>query len=122
MKRLFGLCGVGALSLLMAAPLAAEATKITGEVIDVQCYTKDKTSRGADHEDCALSCAKKGGKMGVLTEDGTVYVLTGTYAAENNKKLLPYVAKTVTVNGDVTETDGQKTIAATKIETAAATK
>src|SRR5512138_2409807 len=107
MKRLSVIGAVAALACLMAAPLAAETKTVKGEVIDVKCYTKDNTQKGADHADCALSCAKKGGPMGVLAEDGTVYVITGNYAAENNKKLLPYVAKNVAVTGEVGEADGQ---------------
>ena len=118
MKRLSVLGGVAALACLMAAPVAAQPQTVKGEVIDVTCYTKDKTSKGADHADCALSCAKKGGKMGVLADDGTVYVITGEYTADKNKKLLPYVAKSVAATGNVAEADGQKTIAATKIEAA----
>jgi uncharacterized protein YjhX (UPF0386 family) len=118
MKRLSVVGGAVVLACLMGAPLAAETKTISGEVIDVTCYTKDKTSKGADHADCAMSCAKKGGKMGVLADDGTVYVITGDYAADKNKKLLPYVAKNVTATGEVAEADGQKTIAPTKIENA----
>ncbi len=118
MKRVSVLGAVAALACLMAVPLVADTKTVKGEVIDVKCYTKDNTSKGADHADCALSCAKKGSPMGVLAEDGTVYVITGDYAAEKNKKLLPYIAKNVTVTGEIGEADGQKTIAATKIENA----
>src|SRR5512142_2488600 len=118
MKRVSALGGIVALACLMAVPVAAETKTVKGEVIDVKCYTKDNTQKGADHADCALSCAKKGGPVGVLTEDGTVYVITGNYTADNNKKILPFVAKNVSVTGNVGEADGQKTIAATKIENA----
>ena len=94
----------------------AEPATITGEVIDVQCQAKKAENVGADHEGCAMSCAKRGAKMGILTTSG-IYVLSGDYTAENNKKLLPFVAKQVKVTGEVAEQDGQKTITATNIET-----
>jgi hypothetical protein len=93
----------------MAAPLVADSKTIKGEVVDVQCQAKKAENHGADHEGCAKKCAEKGAKMGILTDDG-VYTITGDYAADNNKKLLEFVAKTVEATGEVTEKDGQKTI------------
>lgn len=115
MRGFLAVVGAAAVAAVMSAPLFADATTVKGEVVDVQCHGKKAENTGAGHENCALSCAKRGAKMGVLTENG-VYVLTGDYTADNNKKLLPYVAKVVTVTGEVTEQDGQKTIQATKIE------
>lgn len=116
MRRVLTVISGAAFVAALATPLFAESKTIKGEVIDVQCHAKKAENTGADHENCALSCAKRGAKMGVMTSDG-IYILAGDYTAENNKKLLPYVAKQVTVTGDVTEQDGQKTITATKIET-----
>lgn len=115
MRRLFAVLGVLALA-AVAVPLMAEEKTITGEVVDVQCQMKKAENKGADHENCAMSCAKRGAKMGIMTSDG-VYVIAGDYTAENNKKLLPYVAKTVTATGDVMDHDGEKMITVTKIET-----
>ena len=115
MRRVFAAISGAVFMAVLATPLFAETKTVTGEVIDVQCHAKKAENTGADHADCALSCAKRGAKMGVLTQDG-VYVIAGDYTAVKNKKLLPYLAKTMTVTGDVTEQDGQKTITATKIE------
>jgi hypothetical protein len=115
MRRVIAILGTAAFVAAVSTSIFAESTTVKGEVIDVQCHAKKAENVGADHENCAMSCAKRGGKMGVLTENG-VYVLSGDYTAENNKKLLPYVAKQVTVTGEVTESEGQKTINATKIE------
>jgi hypothetical protein len=116
MRRVFAIVGTAAFVAAISTAVFADVTTVKGEVIDVQCQAKKAENVGADHEGCAMSCAKRGAKMGVLTENG-VYVLTGDYTAENNKKLLPYVAKVVTVTGEVTEQDGQKTINAATIET-----
>ncbi|HEX2340489.1 MAG TPA: hypothetical protein VHI98_08410 [Vicinamibacterales bacterium] len=93
----------------MVAPLVADVKTVTGEVVDVQCQAKKAENHGADHEGCAKKCAEKGAKMGILTDDG-VYTITGDYAADNNKKLIEFVAKKVEATGEVTEKDGQKTI------------
>jgi flagellar hook assembly protein FlgD len=93
----------------MVAPLVADVKTVKGEIVDVQCQAKKAENTGADHEGCAKKCAEKGAKMGILAADG-VYTITGDYAADNNKKLLEFVAKKVEATGDVTEKDGQKTI------------
>jgi hypothetical protein len=100
----FGVLVVGALPLV-----AAEAT-IKGEVVDQQCFLKDK-SRGADHKDCAMGCAKKGKALAIVTDAGDVYTITGSYTDNKNAKLVDFVAKTVEAKGDVTESGGQKSIA-----------
>lgn len=119
MRRIIGTIGVTAAVLALAASVSAGSAKtISGEVIDVQCQAKKAENKGADHEDCALSCAKRGAKMGILTADG-IYVISGDYTAEKNKKLLPFVAKQVTATGEVMDHDGEKMINVTKIEAGA---
>ena len=94
---------------LMAIPLGAAPTTLRGEVVDVQCNLKDAKNKGADHADCALSCARRGATMGLLTAEG-VYTITGDYTKENNRKLIEFVATQVEGTGEVTEKDGKKLI------------
>ena len=117
MRRVFAVLSVLALAAAVAVPAMAEEKTITGEVVDVQCQMKKPENKGAAHENCAMSCAKKGAKMGILASDG-VYVITGDYTAESNKKLLPFVSKTVTATGEVVEQDGQKVITVSTMENA----
>ena len=70
-----------AASVLTTIPLGAAATTLKGEVVDVQCNLKDAKNKGADHADCALSCARRGSTLGILTADG-VYTITGDYTLE----------------------------------------
>ena len=70
---------------------------------------KKEAGKGAAHASCAMVCAKKGQPVGILTADA-IYTVTGDYAANNNAKLLDFVAKNVIVTGEVTEKDGQKMI------------
>ena len=101
-----------------ATPQGGGGTKgITGEVIDQPCYTNGG-KKGEAHKACALSCAKRGNQMAILTADGTVYSITGDYAANKNEKLIPYVAETVVVEGTVTEKDGKKSVEITSIKKA----
>jgi hypothetical protein len=93
----------------LSVSLTAAATTVKGEVVDVMCHMKDSTNKGAGHSDCAMSCAKKGGAMGIATADG-VYTITGDYTTDKNAKLLEFVSKNVEASGEVSEMDGKKTI------------
>lgn len=97
--------------------VSAEVQTIKGEVVDQQCFLKDK-SRGADHKDCASGCAKKGKALAIVTDAGDVYTITGSYAENKNAKLIDFVAKTVEAKGEVSEKDGQKTIAVASLTAA----
>ena len=100
------------------------AVPVTGEIVDVSCYNMDKANNaGKDHKmpkgdtaDCATGCAKAGRPMAILTDDGKVYELTGGLAAEKNAKIVPHVAHTVEVTGDVSEKDGKMMIAADSLK------
>lgn len=96
-------------------PIAAAPVTVTGELVDVQCQLKDAKNVGPDHADCALSCAKRGATLGILARDG-LYVVTGDFTRENNRRLIEFVAKTVEATGTVTEKDGKKLLAITDIE------
>ena len=71
-----------------AAPAAFGAgdkdKTITGEVLDHACYIMHG-AKGKGHADCAKACAKGGQPMGLLADDGKVYLLV---AAHDNMK--PY--------------------------------
>jgi hypothetical protein len=106
---LYVVTGAALVSTLFVPVFAADMT-VKGEVVDVACATsKKEAGHGAGHAGCALSCAKGGQPVGIMTADA-VYTVTGDYAANKNAKLLDFVAKRVIVTGEVTEKDGQKLI------------
>ncbi len=70
------------LSTLALPALAAEGERVqvTGEVIDTWCYFSGvmggpEAVTGSAHHTCALWCAAGGIPVGVLAEDGTVYMV-----------------------------------------------
>jgi type 1 fimbria pilin len=98
---------------------AQNSVTITGELVDTACaLKKGEGGKGDAHAACAMACAKRGQAQGIMTSDAIYTVGTGDYTANNNAKLLDFVAKKVTVTGDVTEKDGQKTIAINSIKLA----
>jgi hypothetical protein len=111
-KLILGLGGVF-LAVAMAYPVyASDPVKVTGELIDVMCGTKKSPGHNAA---CAESCAKRGEPVAVFAKDG-MYVITGKLTAEKNAKLIEFMAKNVTVTGEVTkDKDGKLSIAADSI-------
>jgi len=108
-----GLCAAG------SVPARAAAETITGKVIDLYCYTLNKSDTGMDHQAgraCALACAKyEGQPVGILTSSGKVYQLAGGLLANHNAKIVPHLTHTVTVTGEVTKVDGLMVITANDV-------
>ena len=111
MKRI----SIMAAALVLMLSASAFAAEVTGVLVDLACYTKDKANTTNAHkgmgETCAQACAKKGGTVALVTEKGDVYeVMTmGGLAGENNAKLVPHMSHTVTLTGDVMDAKDKKT-------------
>src|SRR5712671_1233404 len=74
-----------------------ETVTVKGEVIDVWCHLEGG-DKGADHKKCAVTCAKAGNPIGLLTEKGDVYVLVGIKDHDPDKDaLIKKMAETVSV-------------------------
>jgi hypothetical protein len=117
MRKMLAVLAGAAFTVAMLTPMFAQTT-VKGEVVDVACAVKKAPGgKGADHAGCAMACAKKGLPAGIMTADA-IYTIVGDYAANNNAKLLDFVAKNVEVTGTVAEKDGQKTINVTSIKLA----
>ncbi|MEL6808961.1 MAG: hypothetical protein AAFO97_14390 [Pseudomonadota bacterium] len=110
---------LGAALLLLATPMgahAAEGTRIqvTGEIIDTWCYYSGVMGSpdavvGSAHHTCALWCSAGGIPVGLLAEDGTVYMVlkVGDDAeAAGGDTLLNLAAHTVEADGMLYERDG----------------
>ena len=97
---------------LPASAAAPERVKITGEMIDSWCYiTEIMFAEGTTHHQCALWCAVGGIPVGVLGDDGEVYMVlkNGDDTANvANPAILEIQTHRVSVEGDVFERDGIK--------------
>ena len=89
--------------LVMSSHLSAQKeskiTTLKGEVLDMACYMAEG-AHGPDHKSCAAGCIKRGSPMGLLTEDGKVYLLV-----ENHDKPDAY-AESKKFAGDMVEITG----------------
>ncbi len=110
------------ISAAMAAPATAataERVKLTGEVIDSWCYiTEIMYAEGSAHHQCALWCAAGGVPVGILGDDGQVYMVLKLGSDDTsvaNPAILRIQSHRVTVDGSVYERDGIKYIVVNKV-------
>ena len=128
MKRYFSILAV--LSLLaFAAPviahegmkMAASAAKpatIKGELVDMGCYL-GHAAHGEKHISCATKCISNGMPMGLLTSDGTVYLLTLNHDnADPYNSLKRMAGITGGVTGEVMSRGGVKSIDVSAVQLA----
>src|SRR5438876_1833108 len=78
---------------------------VTGEVLDMTCYIANNLS-GPEHAKCARVCIRNGLPVGIKSEDGKVYLLTGKPGHSVNAELADYAAKIVTIKGKKSIRDG----------------
>jgi hypothetical protein len=58
-----------------------EEIAVEGEIVDLACYLS-KGSRGPSHRVCAQKCAERGIPIGVLTDDGKLFLLLEDHSDE----------------------------------------
>ncbi len=104
--------------LICAAPaaFAAEGTRVQvkGEIIDTWCYYSGVMGGpdavvGSAHHTCALWCSAGGIPVGLLAEDGTVYMVLKVGeddASAGGDTALKLAAHTVEADGMLYERDG----------------
>ena len=78
---------------------------VKGEVLDMTCYIAYNLS-GPEHAKCARICIRNGLPVGIKSEDGKVYLLTGKPGHSVNAELADYAAKIVTIKGKKSIRDG----------------
>jgi len=75
---------------------------IVGEVVDSWCYSSQVMGpgRGERHKACGLACAHGGVTIGIVDDEGTLYICAKHKAYTGCKELLtPFMAKRVKVLG-----------------------
>lgn len=117
---------IAALAVILApTALAAEGERITvkGEFIDTWCYFSGVMGGpdavvGSAHHTCALWCSAGGVPVGLLAEDGQVYMvlkIEGSDASNGGDTLLSLASDTVTADRMVYRQDGLNYIVVEKV-------
>ena len=124
MRRWFG--GVAALALaalLSSAAAAQQKVSVTGEMLDTWCYLSGvmggpEATVGSAHHTCAMWCAAAGIPVGLLTDDGTLYMvlkLEGAGTAGGGENILRIQSKRITADGIHYKRDGQNYLIIDKV-------
>ena len=93
---------------------AGERVEVTGEIIDTWCYFSGVMGGpdavvGTAHHTCALWCSAGGIPVGLLAEDGTVYMvlkIEGDAGSAGGDTQLRLASHVVTADGMLYERDG----------------
>ena len=122
---MFRMLASAAMALGLASnALAAEGERIqvTGEVIDTWCYFSGvmgspESVTGSAHHTCALWCAAGGIPVGLLAEDGTVYMVLKWEGNADvaGDTLLSVQSHEITADGILHERDGVNYIIVEKV-------
>lgn len=90
-------------------PMGKEVTLTQVQVIDLHCFTAGGM-KGDMHKECAIACSKAGVPLGLLSQDGKIYIPVShspmTSQKTFNDKLQPHAEQLVTVKGTVFERNG----------------
>ena len=93
-----------------AADEAATAERtMTGEIVDLHCYTS-RAKHGEEHAGCANACISRDVPAGFLADDGTLYLLLNEKSTSVKEKIAGKAGKKVTVRGKVVEKSGLKAL------------
>ena len=130
MKNLVSLTLLAALAVFTASQVAmaddshkaaGEKTvskAVTGEVVDMGCYL-GHGAHGEKHISCATKCLSQGMPMGVLTSNGTLYLVTLDHDnADPYNSMKDMAGKQVTITGAMLTRNGMKAIEASNVQLA----
>lgn len=125
MKYISFLSAVLTAGFLSSGALAAEGGRIqiTGEIIDTWCYFSGVMGGpdavvGSAHHTCALWCSAGGIPVGLLAEDGTVYMvlkIESDATSASGDTQLRLAAHTVSVDGIAYQRDGLNYIVVSEV-------
>ena len=91
---------------------------LTGEVVDMGCWL-GHAARGEKHISCATKCLNQGMPMGLLTSNGTLYLVTLDHDnADPYNNLKTMAGKNATVTGELLTRSGMKAIEASTVRLA----
>lgn len=108
--------GLTAAFALAASPLFAQGEEVTirGEIIDTWCYFSGvmggpEAVQGTSHHTCAIWCSAGGIPVGLLGDDGTVYMIlsiNGDDQSASGQTQLELASHEVTAQGRLFARDG----------------
>lgn len=106
-----------ALAILLAVAALAEneTVTMTGEIVDLHCYTA-RGAKGEEHAGCSNACISRDVPAGFVAEDGTLYLLVNEKPTSVKEKVAGKAGKKVKVTGKVVERSGMKALQLATVE------
>jgi len=97
-------------------PLAGRPMNVVGEIIDYSCYLQ-VGKHGEKHRDCGQKCLRNGQPIGLLTQDGGLYLLMEEEhhprrdgQTNLRDEAIENMGNVVTVNGTASAVRGQRAL------------
>lgn len=116
--RIMAAAGIIALAAFAGAEdkKASDAQQtLKGEIVDTHCYIS-RGARGEEHAGCGNACISRDVPAGLLTADGTLYLLLNEKSSSVKDKVAGKVGKTVVAHGKIVERNGLKAFQLASIE------
>jgi hypothetical protein len=101
--------------LAVAAFAENESVTMTGEIVDLHCYTS-RGATGEEHAGCSNACISRDVPAGFVAEDGTLYLLVNEKPTSVKEKVAGKAGKKVKVTGKVVERSGMKALQLASVE------
>lgn len=105
-------------ALAVAMPLmAVQQVTVRGEVVDSVCWIKNG-ARGADHRECAQTCADGGIPLALLEEgtDELIWLASSAMMKGANEELKAHASHTVEITGEYAERNGARVLVISEIK------
>lgn len=114
LHRLFGAATITTMMALPGFAANGDRIQVSGEIIDTWCYFSGvmggpEAVRGSAHHTCALWCSAGGIPVGLLAEDGTVYMvlkIAEDDSSASGDTQLHLASHSITADGTFYERDG----------------
>ena len=114
---------VAASSVSAFAATEPERVQVTGEIMDTWCYYSGVMGGrdavvGSSHHTCAVWCAAGGIPVGLLTDEGEVFLvleIEGKGIADGNETILDIQSDRITADAMLYERDGFKYLVVEKV-------
>jgi hypothetical protein len=108
--------GIFLLTLAAFVNKNGDTKTVTGEILDMKCYMASG-AHGDGHKDCAKTCINGGSPMGILCDDGKVYLLVeddkNSAAYEDAKK---FAGENVVLTGTESDKNGVQALIVSEVK------
>ncbi len=118
LKLIGGITSMGLIFLALQSFIftKGDPKTVTGEILDMKCYMASG-AHGEGHKQCAKTCINEGAPMGILTDDGQVYLLVADGKdSDPYDEAKKYAGEKVTLTGTLEKTNGVQALIVSEVK------